>query len=322
MNHALERAPVLTNVRWLAAANLAVRPVWFLFLLVSSRLLGPVEFGRTMFAVSFVTLVGVLFEGGVDVLVVRRLARSGSIRPPGPLQPLPLAGAAILAVTAASPAVLTGGGPRSPSRPSTAFNSPAPFRAVFRAFEVLKYEAISVLVEKIGVTLICGAVLLVSRESGPFLTAYALAYGVGVVFTLVLLVRRLGLPAWRIDTRFLWGEVLRPALPFALMNVFIMVYFRSGTFSWGPSPVRRAGGLLQRGPAGRVLHAAAWCGGAPAGFPGASRVGRVRPRLQATRAILLSQCWSRFHFVFHQSFTALLFRTPTRRRPVVGAPRP
>jgi O-antigen/teichoic acid export membrane protein len=330
----MDRAPVLTNVRWLAAANLAVRPVWFLFLLFSSRLLGPVEFGRTMFAISFVTLVGVLFEGGVDVLVVRRLSTRSEQYPAflAHSSLFKLVGAGLLAVTAVALTfvVPTGGVPRALiaiAAVYVAFNAlMLHFRAVFRAFEVLKYEAYSVLVEKIGVTLICGAVLLVSRKSGPFLTAYALAYAVGAVFTLVLLVRRLGLPAWRIDTGYLWRDVIRPALPFALMNVFIMVYFRSGTFLLETITGRDE--LVGYYNAGyRLVESYMLLPSVVVGplYPVLSRRFRDRESVsgllfQATRAILfVSMLVTVPLCVFHRQFTALLFGDAyAPAAPVVG----
>jgi O-antigen/teichoic acid export membrane protein len=234
-----ERASIPSNIRWLATSSLAVKPFWFLFLLWASRQLGPDEFGRSMYALSVVSLVAVFLEGGIDVHLVRSVAgRPGEAarllartlplkffafgatiggtllvglvaRPEPGLLPLLLAAAVVTALTQLT----------------------LHFRALFRAYETMAFEARSAMIEK-GVTmLLCGAALVLAPFAGPYLAAMAIAAALTFFWTAARAFRTTGVVAWNLDPRGAWREVLRPALPYALMSIFTILYFRSGTLA-------------------------------------------------------------------------------------------
>lgn len=231
------RLPIGANVRWLAAAHLVVKPIWFVFLLLSTRLLGAEQFGLTMLAVSFVSILMVIVEGGIDIHVVRELSNHPDRYPrllvhSGLLKFWSgvLVAAVALALSFLPSVVPFGRALLVPALFYALFNAlMLHARAVFRAFEIMQFEALSIVVEKTAVLVICGAALLVSRDAVTFLNAWSLAYGVACLVTLGVMVRKLGLPRGVLDARFLWDRVVRPGLPFALMNVFAIVYFRSAT---------------------------------------------------------------------------------------------
>jgi O-antigen/teichoic acid export membrane protein len=218
-------------------ANLAVKPVWFLFLLLSTRLLGPEEFGRFMFAMSYVGIISFLCEGGVDVFTMRELSTD-----PGRFRRMfsqtlllkVFAGVLVAVVTFVSAYVigLSEGALLLVCIAiiySVVNAMMTHARYVFRAFEVMRLEARSIFIEKMAVVLFCGAALLLSHDALLFMSAFALAYVISSAMTLVMVARNIGLPQWTVDARALWNGILKPALPFALMTFFQTVYYRAGT---------------------------------------------------------------------------------------------
>lgn len=233
----LARQGILQNLRWLMGANLAVKPVWFLFLLLSARLLGPEEFGKFMFAMSYVGLISFLCEGGIDVFTMRELSsdtsRFRSMFSHTMVLKI-LTGVLIGTVTLVSSRILGLSDNASllvgiAILPMVVNAMMTHARYIFRAFEVMKFEARSILFEKAAIVLLCSGALLLSRNAVVFMSAFALAYVVASAMTLLMVARNIGLPKWTIDVKQMWSGVLKPALPFALMTFFQVIYFRAGT---------------------------------------------------------------------------------------------
>lgn len=228
---------IRANMRDLATAHVAVKPLWFLFILLSTRLLGAAEFGRTMLALSFVSIIAVILEGGVDLLVVRELSarpQAYSVIFRHSLLYKSLSGLLVGALALALSFVPALGAPSreliAPAIAYSLFNTiMLHVRSVFRAFEVMQYEAVSIGVEKALVMVLCGIALAFCGGALDYLGAMAVAYGLALFWTLILLRRFRTLPSGPVQSDLLWREVLKPALPFALMNLFSVIYFRSGT---------------------------------------------------------------------------------------------
>ncbi len=222
---------------WLAGANLIVKPFWFLFLLVSTRLLGPQEFGKYMLVISFVAVIATLAEGGIDILFVREV--SANPREYGAFLShtisAKLASLVLVAIIVLSSAVILRFSQEMLALTFyglvySACNSlMVHVRCVFRAFENMKLEGVSIVIERFSTILFCGAALLFSLRAQEFLAAFALSSFVAMVLAVVIAFRNFGIPEWSFDSGYLWSKVIKPALPFALMNIFIVIYFRSGT---------------------------------------------------------------------------------------------
>ena len=233
----IERQPIRSNIRWLAAANLAIKPVWFLFLLFSARRLGADEFGRTMLALSFVSILTSMLDGGIDIHVIRRLSAEPAAYPrlAAHSYTLRALGAVAVAIVTLALSAFRGIVPVGlplilPALAFVLFNNLMTHaRAIFRAFEVMRYEAISIMVEKGLVAALCLVPLLLAPRAGGYLLAYAVAYGLTAALTLGIARRVAGPLQGPVEAKYLWSGVLKPALPFALMNLFTIVYFRSGT---------------------------------------------------------------------------------------------
>jgi O-antigen/teichoic acid export membrane protein len=231
------RQGVTENFRWLAGANLAVKPLWFVFVLLSARILGPDEFGAYMYAISYVSVIAVFLEGGVDIWTVRYLAENSGSFSQFFFHTL---FAKVISAALVSVAVLVSLQFLHPDQSiywlvvsALGFNLFSTVmvhcRFVFRAFEIMKYEAATIIIEKTTVLLVCGLALWMGAHALMFMVSYSAAYAVVCTVTLVMVAITIGLPRWQINFRYLLQNVLKPALPYALMSVFMVVYFRSAT---------------------------------------------------------------------------------------------
>jgi O-antigen/teichoic acid export membrane protein len=232
-----ERQSIIKNIGWLAVGNLAVKPFWFLLLLLTARLLGAVEFGQFMLAISIVSIASVVLEGGVDILIVREL----SSKPEeyreffGNSSLLKL----FLGIVSGMASIIVCFILKMDwgllvlvclaSLYSISSTLLLHFRSAFRAFEVLKYEALSTMLEKGSVIVLCGGILLMHLGVRAYMIGYVVAYGLTCTVTLSLILSKLGMPKFRLTSSYLWAHVIKPALPFAVLNLFAIIYFRSGT---------------------------------------------------------------------------------------------
>lgn len=237
----VKREAILTNVTWLAAGNIAIKPVWFVFLLLTARFLGAAEYGQFMLAISFVSVAYIFLEGGIDILTVRELSDD-----PGEFQKFfghtsffkfvssAISGVAALIVAFVLKVnwilidlILLA----SIYNVSNVLLSHS--RMVFRAFEVLKYEAISAVLEKSAVIVFCAGVLFLHLGVVLYGIGFAIAYVVSSSITFGIVIAKVGVPKLNLQLSYLWHRIIKPALPFALMNIFIVIYFRSGTLMLG-----------------------------------------------------------------------------------------
>jgi len=317
-----ERQSILENLRWLAGANIVVKPIWFAFLLLSARLLGPEEFGRYMFAIAYVSIIGVIFEGGIDVLSVRELAIEPTKFPrffshtsffkvlsATVVGIIALAGTFVYDLSSTNRAAIVA------AIPYAMFSTlMVHFRFIVRSFEIMKLEAHSILLEKFSVIGCCGIALFLGQGAELFTVSYSFAYLIATVGTFSLVVKHIGWPHWNISRQYLFQHVIKPAMPYALMGFFMIVYFRSGTLmlSWltGREDLVGYYNAGYRLLEGFILFPSVIMGPI---FPSFSRYREDKPRIknlliQGGRTIsVLSIAISVPIFIFKEDFTALLF---------------
>lgn len=236
-----ERQPILKNVTWLAMGNLIVKPFWFALLLLTVRMLGAVEFGEFMLAISFVSVASVILEGGIDILTVRQLSTNPDELEIflGHTMAVKVISGILSGVVAIASAYLLKMNINViilvsiASLYSISNALLLHFRSVFRAYEILKYEAISIILEKGTIIALCGSILLMHTGVRAYMIGYTIAYCSTALFTFIILLKRIGKPHLKIQFPYLWSSVLKPALPFAILNLFTIIYFRSGTLLLG-----------------------------------------------------------------------------------------
>jgi len=232
-----ERQSIIRNFQWLAGVNIAVKPLWLFFLFYSVRLLGPVEFGNYMLAISYVSVIYSVLEGGIDIFTVREL--SSGRREYQKLFPhtiflkistafFTFCLAAVLSynfLTISAPKIIIIYG----GVYIFAYSLITHARYVFRSYEVLKYEALSILIEKILVVGLCFLALSFNKSALIFMVAFAIGYLLTSLVTIYFLFRKIGIPKLRIEMSYLLRQVMIPALPYAILTFLMVVYSRSAT---------------------------------------------------------------------------------------------
>lgn len=225
------------NITWLVVVNLISKPLWFFFLLISTRVLGPSEFGKYMLSIGFISVVIGTLEGGIDIHTIRTIASNPDrfrfifshtiwIK----------VGSGIIAIVVGYciglilPSLVPSFGLFIAAAIYALSNSLLThLRFVFRAFEVMKYEALSIVIEKITVILFCGFTLMFTPHALEYGVFFSLAYAVTCIITLWLVLKKIGNPGIPKIWKTVYSEIIKPALPFATMNIFIIFYLRSGT---------------------------------------------------------------------------------------------
>lgn len=232
-----QRKSLFSNISWLAGANILVKPLWFFFLILTIRFLGAEELGKYTFIISFIALVSIIYEGGIDLLFVREISEkphnfkkffSNSLLSKLLLIiPIGFTGFVLSIVLNFS----------SETRQLlwlaiiyvAAYSLLLHIRCVFRAFENLKYEALSIVIEKLSVVILCSFALLTNNKASYFMLYFTISYIFTFIITLIIAIFKFKLPSVEFDLNYIWSNIIKPALPFALMNIFIVIYFRSGT---------------------------------------------------------------------------------------------
>jgi O-antigen/teichoic acid export membrane protein len=231
------RNSISSNIGWLAAANIFAKPVWFLFFIIVARMLGPEEYGKFMYALSFVSIVSVFFESGIDYQVVRVISQEteGFIKYISHSLCVKVISGILVAATTSILLVSLTQTPEIKYLIALAvlylnFNYLTyHIRFIFRGFEVMKYEGISIIFEKVLIVAIGGIALAVGAKALGFMESYVIAYLILFGLTFRMLVMKVGRPRLSIDFHYLFNVVIKPALPYAFMGFFMMIYFRSAT---------------------------------------------------------------------------------------------
>jgi len=231
------RIGIARNITWLASASLLVKPAWLLFIVVLCwRYLGTAGFGVFSTALWLAFIPASLTDLGLNRLTVREVARS---RPSASryfsnvlvlrLAAAPFAWAITIGVGIAlgyeAPMLWAVGWA---SVYAVAMLAMTYARAFFQAFENLRLEGISIIVEKVLV-IGCGVIgLITTRTAHGTLALMA----IGLVVALALNLRWISRNLAKLDLRlvsldFLKSAVVR-ALPLGLYAFFIVIYLRIG----------------------------------------------------------------------------------------------
>lgn len=201
------------------------------------RCLGDITFGKYAFAFAFTSLFMILSDMGLSVMSIREIARDTSKA--GEYLTnisitkfiLSLITIVLIIVTInlmhyprdTTLAVYIVGG-------VTVFTSfTASFRSIFRAFERMEYEAITIIVERL---LIFGSVLPVLFLGYGLIevvSAMLIAQALIFVFTLMVVIKKFTRPKLSLFDPFLCKSLIKEALPFGLAAVFAIIYFQTDT---------------------------------------------------------------------------------------------
>lgn len=203
-------ASLTRNITWLAAGNLAVKPLWFVFTtLICIRVLGPAEYGVFVAAQAFSMIVAAFSDWGLSDYAVGEVARQRQATEgpgrEGPDTTLLFSNLTVLRVALAATAAvatLVAGAALGRNGPALwALAAAAAYtgalrileyvRSYFRSAEVLKYEAVSVVGERAATIALGIAGLLVLPSAAGVLAGMALGTGGALVANVLWIHRRL-----------------------------------------------------------------------------------------------------------------------------------
>lgn len=228
----------IRDIAWLSVASFAVKPFWLFFITVlCARVLGAESYGVLNTALSLAALAFALTNLGLSQYTVREVAGDRS------LASRYLTNFAALRLTVAAPTAAIAFGTGMVLGYDRGLLLAVGFACLyyaaqslieychsfFQAFEKLRYQALSVVIEKVFA--IAGGLLLLYATMSPSLTLLGMAAGMiaAAALTWRWTVQRVA-PFQRseLDTDFV-GVSLRTLVPFALAGVFGMMYFRVDT---------------------------------------------------------------------------------------------
>ncbi|MDX1419148.1 MAG: oligosaccharide flippase family protein [Rubricoccaceae bacterium] len=226
-----KREGLLKNLAWLTVGNAAAKPLWFLFITaICTRVLGAAEYGTLLAALALVGLVVGLTEMGTNAYVTRELSRQ-----PGASSSLftnLLAGRSALGLLAVAllplgqvvgyatheVAALTAAGAYT-----VAFRLNELCRTLYRAREVLRYEAASIVSERL-LTVGGGlAGLLTTRSAVGTLLGMSAGILVALLANVAWIHGRLSPVRRAVLSLRTLGDAYRASVPIGLVFLFMMV---------------------------------------------------------------------------------------------------
>ncbi len=256
------RKGILHNITWLTASSLLVRPLWFVFITAfCMRVLGTSGYGVMTAALSLMAIASLFSDLGTFEYTVREVARDGDRAPRFFSNFMPAK--AVLAALAWTGGLVVGWGLGYVGSDFLALGAAGLYvmalrlteycRAFYRAFEVMHYEAISVVLEKALVVGLGVLFLLRLRTTEGVLAGMALGMAVGMGLNIVWVHLRVAPVRLAVlDLPFL-RVAFRQALPFGVMTLFAIVFLSSGTVLLEALEGEAAAG--QYGAAYRLLEA-------------------------------------------------------------------
>lgn len=222
------RVSVARNVAWYWLGNVLAKPVWFLFLTAGCmRVLGVEGYGAMTVALALASTTFLLSDLGSAEYMVREVSRtpqSASLY----FSNLALGRLALSVVSTAVTMSVGWALTYSPSQMAAlagaalfmaAFRAVEFCRGVFRAFEVLRYEALSVVVEKLLVIVLGAAGLFLTRDTWGVLAGMAAGALLTLGFNLRLIhTRFVRVDVGLVDRSFLL-QCYRGAIPIGTFSI-------------------------------------------------------------------------------------------------------
>lgn len=233
----IKRQTIAHNTGWLSGVNLLIKPLSFIFIIMSTHILGADDFGKFAFATAIVSFINIFFEGGINIHTVRSVSSTNENYSRDFYLNLlvKVAGGILTGIITILFLVFTHYSEVVVYLTLIAivfiiFNALlVHLRTYFRAFEVMKYEAYSIAFEKTALIVLCGSILLIHKNVILFTVFYALTYFLSFLYTIILLFRVVGRPKEHLHFGGLIRDILSPASPFAFMNILLITRSQAGT---------------------------------------------------------------------------------------------
>lgn len=227
---------VVKNTFVLMAAQTINRVMSFILIMYIARFLGDIGLGKYSFALAFSGLFVILSDLGLSILSTREVARNkhiaGKYLGTGAIIKFILS---ILAYVLIFITINLMDYPHDTTIVvyiiglSVILNSLAQFlQSIFRAFEKMEYEAISIIIQKIVVT--GGGISILILGYGLIELVLVVLFGsiINLLFSLFVMVTKFAKPEFQTDWGF-WKSTIKKALPFGLAIICTTIYFQIDT---------------------------------------------------------------------------------------------
>lgn len=224
---------VAKNTLWLTAAEIGAKGLGFVIAIVIARYLGPEDYGKYAFAISFVTLFMVLADFGMRPLLVREVARNNQLAEKYLANFLTLKiWLTLVLFGAVALAAWIYGTPLNLfilimiAAAEIAANSFSEiFRGIFQAFERMKYEMTSRVLNKVLILAGTIGVIILGLRTLSIMLVLLLAGIVTAIYTIIVCRKYFARLKLAFDKVFL-KEAFKQSFIFAITNVFISIYFK------------------------------------------------------------------------------------------------
>ena len=224
---------MLRNLTWLSGSSLLVKPIWFGFItIVVIRRIGVAQYGAFTAALALAGIAVGLLTAGLSAVVVRDVARGRASADTYAAQLFPLRfvmGLVALVVLEVLAPLLDS--PTGLVRVAWLYwfmlNLLEFTRSFFQAAEQMRYEAESVVVEKVLVVGFGLVGLSIHADAFWLLAGMSVGAAGAVSWSIWRMHRRIArLERQRVDAS-VWRHVVREAWPLGLSAIFVMLYART-----------------------------------------------------------------------------------------------
>lgn len=222
---------IAKNTSFLVLSSIVQKALSLVLIIYIARYLGDAGFGQFSFILAFVGLFTVLIDPGLNGYVQREVARyrakAGSLLGSVFIIKFFLS---ILTITAVAVSINVLNYPWEVTRlvylagaSMIISNFSWAFRNLYFSFEKMEYEFWTISINRLLVV----ALSVLALISGYGIAGLIVAHLIGSIFELLfssfVVIRKITKPALVVDYS-LWKGLLRSALPFALMGVFVSIY--------------------------------------------------------------------------------------------------
>lgn len=255
-------AGIIRNISWLTLGNAVVKPLWLLFItVVCMRLLGSEDYGLMTAALSLMVIASSFTAWGTTRYSVREVARDYDRAPrffsnfflsrlalSAFVYLLALGTGVLLGYSGSDLVALSLAGVYAMTLELTNY-----CRAYYRAYEEMKFEAISTMVEKVIVILTGSVTLYFYRSAVGVLAGMSLGMIATLVINFIWLSRNLVRFKPSLFNLPFVQSGFAAALPLGLASLFVILYMRTDAVMVEAMIGKQAAG--QYGAAFRLLQA-------------------------------------------------------------------
>lgn len=233
----MKPARISKNIGWLGLANAVSKPIWLVFIVMTTRLLGEEHFGIFTYLITVSAVIAAFFEMGLDLQIVRLISpqKNNASRYTETSIYLRMIGVVAMLVTAMVLYYAMYTDKYTPSVYAMGILQGvflfilSHLRAIYRSMEILKYEAISIACEKLLVAALGFFILFASADLLQFLIFYNIGSFIALLISLGFVYKITGVFLPRIPSVESMTLVLKPARTFAILNIMQVAYTRLGT---------------------------------------------------------------------------------------------